>query len=47
MFGYANNNSTQGMAHLIVNLSAGDYINLNTNNNAYNNYIFFNGVKLY
>jgi|9_EtaG_2_1085328.scaffolds.fasta_scaffold14156_5 hypothetical protein len=47
MFGYSNNNSTQGMAHLIVNLSAGDYINLNTNNNAYNNYIFFNGVKLY
>ena len=47
MFGYSPNASTQGVAHLIVDLSASDYINVNANNAVYGNYVFFNGVKLY
>ena len=47
MFGYSPNNSTQGHAHVILDLSASDYVNLNTNNSSYNNYIYFGGVKLY
>ena len=47
MFGYSPNNSTQGHAHVILDLSASDYVNINTNNSSYNNYIYFGGVKLY
>ena len=47
MFGYSADTGTQGLAHLIIDLSANDYINVNANNSVYGNYIYFNGVKLY
>ena len=47
MFGYTPDTVTQGTATLIINLSANDYINVNAENTVYNNFNFFNGVKLY
>ena len=32
---------------LIIDLSASDYINVSVDNNVYNNFCYFNGVKLY
>ena len=46
-FAYATNDPGQGNPSLIINLSSGDYINLNANTTVYNNYVYFNGVKLY
>ena len=41
------NTNTQGIMMATINLSAGDYITMVSQNNVYNNYIFFGGYKLY
>ena len=45
--GYSPNTSTQGTVHSILDLSASDYITFASDQTVYDNYIFFNGVKLY
>ena len=47
MFGYSSTTSIQGVASLIIDLSASDYITVYSNNNVFANYLYFNGVKLY
>jgi len=41
------NSNTQGIMIATINLSANDYITMVSQNNVYNNYIFFGGYKLY
>ena len=45
--GYSPNTSTQGTVHSILDLSASDYITFVSDQTVYDNFIFFNGVKLY
>ena len=46
-YGYTPNNTTTGTISVILSLSANDYVTLNSQNNVYNNYVFFAGFKIY
>jgi len=46
-YGYTPDNTTSGTTFIILSLSANDYVTFNSQNNVYNNYVFFAGFKIY
>ena len=46
-YGYTPNNTTTGTTFIILSLAQNDYVTFNSQNNVYNNYVFFAGFKIY